>query len=586
MEHLERLRNRWESDEQWCMRRQFILQHWDRLPQDRLLCLAQVFANMKMLGCAYPAAVTEFVRELAKDVPRPERPNVPPIAPVIIVRGSATPPHELSSEIPAQSLVVDVDNGAGHGCEPRKRGASPDISGAAKVARKPPDEPPEEAPSASSNAPSTTDPTVAAQLSKFEAVTQLIKDDVINGVDKLDVLQQAFATCGFKLKFQVRQTIECVIRAGGETLAVASAGNKKKAKCLALNSVWDKFASVCPSLPKDAHMPRERKQVCKAAKKSSVKGERAGRSSVPRSADASRECERIGKAEEKRNGKTKRTAQSSTVINGGLGLEKVVVVEALYSPSDAMSTLKLTAVGNQLVGAFHLQGTESGFVCTYQLGRHMLKEGIGSTKKEAKQKAAAASLAYLQSIAPTLRVKQRVCRHGSELTRDMFRGPEEILSSENVGHKLLKMMGWTGGGMGKGGSGIVDPVVLKETCGRQGLGFSECSAQVDKNFKTKVDQVVRDYSLTVVLEDLVFSPEFNNEERKYIHSEAQKYHLKSRSVKGPLGRFLILSHKISARELLDRVLASGHTEKYEVVMPSQASGAKENTACHDVLAKE
>lgn len=608
----ERFRHRWESDEHWSMRREFILQHRDRFPEDRLLCLAQTFANMEMLGCVYPAAVAEFVRELAKDVPRPERLSVPPVAPVIFVRGSATPPHEPSSEtpvVPAQSFVVGVRNEAGRGCEPCKRSSSPDVdpSSAAKVLRKSADEPPGKAPSASSGAPSTAGPTDSTQLSKFEAVMQLMKECVITSSDCLDVMQQAFTICGFKLNFDVRQAVECVVRVDGETLAIASAANKKKAKHLALKSVWDKFASICPSLPKDVHTPVERERISgKAAKKNSVKGKRARSSSVPKgaskaakkrsvksrgtpqnsvptSANTSTECKLIGKATKKSSVNSKPADQSFAVADGGaLDLEKIVVVEASNSPCDAMSTLKITASRNKLRGRFDFESSATGFVCTYVLGQHKIMEGTGKTKKEAKQNAASASLTHLQSIAPTLRVKQFVDEDGPRLTKNMFGGPEEI-SSENIGHKLLKMMGWTGGGMGKEGSGIVDPVVLKETCGRQGLGFSrrslgfsECSAQVNKNFKAKVDQVLLEFSHTVVLEDLVFSPEFTNEERKYIHSVALKHRLRSKSVNGPSGRFLTVGHKISARELVDRILASGRTEKYEVLMPGQVNGATEN----------
>lgn len=42
-----------ESDEHWELRRKFLLTHKDKFPEDELLCLAQVFTNVEILGCRY-----------------------------------------------------------------------------------------------------------------------------------------------------------------------------------------------------------------------------------------------------------------------------------------------------------------------------------------------------------------------------------------------------------------------------------------------------------------------------------------------------------------------------------------------------
>jgi hypothetical protein len=40
-----------ECDEHWELRRSFMLAHKEKFPEDRLVCLAQVFTNIEFLGC-------------------------------------------------------------------------------------------------------------------------------------------------------------------------------------------------------------------------------------------------------------------------------------------------------------------------------------------------------------------------------------------------------------------------------------------------------------------------------------------------------------------------------------------------------
>lgn len=65
---IDEYRQPWESSEHWELRREFIVANQGRFSENRVLCLAQAFANVELLGCTYPATVMAQVNELAKNV--------------------------------------------------------------------------------------------------------------------------------------------------------------------------------------------------------------------------------------------------------------------------------------------------------------------------------------------------------------------------------------------------------------------------------------------------------------------------------------------------------------------------------------
>lgn len=41
----------YECDDHWELRKNFLEAHKDKYPEDQLVCLAQVFTNVELLGC-------------------------------------------------------------------------------------------------------------------------------------------------------------------------------------------------------------------------------------------------------------------------------------------------------------------------------------------------------------------------------------------------------------------------------------------------------------------------------------------------------------------------------------------------------
>ena len=56
-----------------------------------------------------------------------------------------------------------------------------------------------------------------------------------------------------------------------------------------------------------------------------------------------------------------------------------------------------------------------------------------------------------------------------------------------MGHKLLKMMGWSGGGLGKGGSGISEPITAESVINREGFGSKSAAAEFKAKVNTRVE---------------------------------------------------------------------------------------------------
>lgn len=65
---VEKFRTEHECDEHWELRKKFLMTYKDKYPEDELICLAQVFINVEMLGCTYPKETMKIIGELSEQV--------------------------------------------------------------------------------------------------------------------------------------------------------------------------------------------------------------------------------------------------------------------------------------------------------------------------------------------------------------------------------------------------------------------------------------------------------------------------------------------------------------------------------------
>ncbi|GFS66585.1 uncharacterized protein NPIL_231301 [Nephila pilipes] len=210
--------------------------------------------------------------------------------------------------------------------------------------------------------------------------------------------------------------------------------------------------------------------------------------------------------------------------------------------------------------------TDSKYCCTITVNKEVFGTGVGSSERSAKLTATQDAVEFMQSNFYTIKIKKEV-EDSFIITRQQVVSAQDcksIISDNNIGCKMLKMMGWTGGAIGKSG-GIIEPIVANQSGMHQGLGFSNNNSKI-QNFKQKIQGLLKDYSLSRTTSDLIFSTDFSKEERKEIHQLTSRYNLHSKSIGKDESRQLFVRKKHTVKELLDFLVeAGGSTHKYELV---------------------
>ena len=191
--------------------------------------------------------------------------------------------------------------------------------------------------------------------------------------------------------------------------------------------------------------------------------------------------------------------------------------------------------------------------------------------KTAKMAAAAEALEVLRRRCYTIRIKNTTLSEDvtrGELVADEGEAEAAQKLTDGVGGKLLAMMGWTGGGLGKQRQGITEPVRVDAVFGRKGLGSEKRTVARHKEFGTKAELRLRAYASEFQERDLSFSKEFTDKEHKEIHTLANRFGLKCKSHGKGDDQYLVVSHRFQPHQLLQYLIAiGGETEKYKVIPP-------------------
>ncbi|XP_051486680.1 NF-kappa-B-repressing factor [Apus apus] len=249
-------------------------------------------------------------------------------------------------------------------------------------------------------------------------------------------------------------------------------------------------------------------------------------------------------------------------------LKDLVIYE---NSSNPVCTLNDTAQFNKMTVEYVFERmTGTRWKCKVMLEDEFIAEAVG-VKKSVKHEAAEEAVKILKKTQPTVVNNLKKGAVEDVISRNEIRGRsaaeafKQKIKEDNIGNQILRKMGWTGGGLGKAGEGIREPISVKEQFKREGLGLDV--ERVNKIAKRDIEEIIRNYARSESHIDLTFSRELNTDERKQIHQIAQKYGLKSKSHGQGHNRYLVVSRKRRKEDLLDQLKQEGQVGHYELIMP-------------------
>ncbi|XP_011876902.1 PREDICTED: NF-kappa-B-repressing factor [Vollenhovia emeryi] len=453
----------YESDEHWELRRKFLVAHKDKFAEDVLVCLAQVFVNVELLGCRYPQETMDLVEELARDV---------------------AAEYREKQKKKLQRTFVEASEAA-----------SSKVKGHAAKA---------------STVPERSVPHTSNHTSNIDNFIRRPNKRKAPGINE----HQA---CSHNVQLEA-----------------------KKAKT---------------SPPTPTKEPMSSAFNCDHRSSERLDSEEGPAETVQTKEGASCEEQNF--------------------------YRNIVLWEKPGSNAQSILQVSASVSGMPLIWTYNM--TEGGWECYLDIGSHRLGCSTNFNKKEARKEAATIALEKLQKRCYTVKVKEDLGTNSDvTVTTDEFKhstadndGKVDSFQSNCIGNKLMKMMGWSGGGLGKSEQGLMEPMsaVISSQISRKGFGLKTNShkghEKANVEIKSKCRKLFKDLlqSDNYLANDIVFL-DFSKEDRALIHQLARSIGLKSRSY-GKDQRRLIVSRKVNIRNFVEKLNSlGGVTEKYELVKPA------------------
>ena len=576
--NIDHFRQPHESSAEWTLKREFLLAHREKFSDSRLECLANCYVNQQLFGCSYPPAVMEQIR--------------------VLKEGLSDSAHEICERLVKHSRIKFVK-----ASESSATGKDGDSDATPKSKKK---EnrlllPVQFVKSAGSE--SDCDETCnkrkleedqdnceaqhpPSKLAKIEPPAPVHPQDVLNNLQSGD-------------QFAELRPLLATSSLGG---ADANAVSLLHAACQKLQiSITCKFSScsdsgaelhscqvivdgACVAEDTNARKRHAKAAACASAVQRILQGQKAKtetssadfQMSVGDRSDVSRPTQVCGL-----QSGVGLTPGQKLVFDERSPVAHFVLLESFVAASkpNPVVILQNSANFNRVLLNFRTQPPqyERAATCTVELmdvevATYVYFDGAHNA---AKRRAAEEALRVLRGSNWTLLVKKHAESDDARLAKsqlvDSSASGDKRIPDSNIGNKLLRQMGWTGGGVGaKGNEGRADPVSVDAVVNRSGLGLS-ATLGVTREFSNKIREVLRQFVADVTQSvDIAFAPDFSKDERAFIHREARKFALKSHSYGKDDQRYLVLSRKRSPLQVLQHVFdAGGETGKYKLIAPGR-----------------
>ncbi|GCB76865.1 NF-kappa-B-repressing factor [Scyliorhinus torazame] len=247
----------------------------------------------------------------------------------------------------------------------------------------------------------------------------------------------------------------------------------------------------------------------------------------------------------------------------------------LETAKNAVCILNNSAQFNRMNVDYKFQMTPTQvWQCRVFIEDHFIAEAYG-TKKLVKHTAAEKALNILRETQPVVKSSKpgnidAAISRSAILGRSAEEALKQKITEDNIGNQLLRKMGWKGGGLGKEGEGIAEPIMVKEQFKREGLGM-EMSKSGSKLNKRDIEDLIKNYARSDKQEELTFSKELTNDERMQIHQMAAKYGLKSKSYGKGKERYLVVSRKVRVDDIMNQLAQKGQVCRFELVVPGSSN---------------